>query len=105
MRKQYNFSKGRRRAVLSSRGRARITIMLDHNVLEHFRSQAEAAGIGYQTLINAALRESFAKPRGFCRQAADCGDIAQDSQRRTAGHLMNPRRAMICWLGLNPVRS
>jgi hypothetical protein len=69
MRKQYDFSKGRRGAVLSSPGKTRITIMLDDDILEHFRSQAEAAGIGYQTMINAALRESIAKPRG--RPSAD----------------------------------
>lgn len=64
MRKQYDFSKGRRGAVLSSPGKTRITIMLDDEILEHFRSHAEAAGIGYQTMINAALRESIAKPKG-----------------------------------------
>ncbi len=69
MRKQYDFSKGRRGAVLPSPGKTRITIMLDDDVLEHFRSQAEAAGIGYQTMINAALRDSIAKPQG--RASAD----------------------------------
>jgi hypothetical protein len=69
MRKQYDFSKGRRGAVLSSPGKTRITIMLDDDVLEHFRSQAEAAGIGYQTMINAALHDSIAKQKG--RSAAD----------------------------------
>ncbi|MDZ7652169.1 MAG: BrnA antitoxin family protein [Burkholderiaceae bacterium] len=64
MRKQYDFSNGRRGAVLSSPGKTRITIMLDDDILEHFRSQAEAAGIGYQTMINAALRDSIAKPQG-----------------------------------------
>jgi len=69
MRKQYDFSKGRRGAVLSSPGKTRITIMLDDDILEHFRSKAETAGIGYQTMINAALRDSFAKPQG--RASAD----------------------------------
>jgi hypothetical protein len=69
MRKQYDFSKGRRGTVLSSPGKTRITIMLDDDILEHFRSQAEAAGIGYQTMINAALRDSIAPPKG--RPSAD----------------------------------
>jgi hypothetical protein len=69
MRKQYDFSKGRRGAVIPSPGKTRITIMLDDDILEHFRSQAEASGIGYQTLINAALRDAMAKPQG--RASAD----------------------------------
>ena len=32
--------------------------MLDDDVIEHFRAQAEAEGIGYQTLINALLRRA-----------------------------------------------
>ena len=31
--------------------------MLDNDVLMAFRAKAEAEGIGYQTLINRALRE------------------------------------------------
>ncbi|MFN7431998.1 MAG: BrnA antitoxin family protein [Betaproteobacteria bacterium] len=69
MRKQYDFSKGRRGAALPSPGKTRITIMLDDDILEHFRAQAEAAGIGYQTMINAALRNAIAKPQG--RASAD----------------------------------
>jgi hypothetical protein len=69
MRKQYDFSKGRRGAALPSPGKTRITIMLDDDILEHFRAQAEAAGIGYQTMINAAMRDAIAKPQG--RASAD----------------------------------
>lgn len=64
MRKQYDFSKGHRGAVLSSPGKTRITIMLDDDILEHFRSKAEAEGMGYQTMINAALREAVTGPKG-----------------------------------------
>jgi uncharacterized protein (DUF4415 family) len=56
MRKQYDFSKGKRGPVIPSAGKARITIMLDQDVIEAFRTRAEARGIGYQTLINEALR-------------------------------------------------
>lgn len=62
MRKQYDFSKGRRGPVIASPGKTRITIMLDDDVIEHFRSEAEAQGTGYQTMINAALRDAIAKP-------------------------------------------
>lgn len=59
MRDEYDFSKGKRGAVIASPGKTRITIMLDDDVLEYFRAQAEGEGIGYQTLINARLRESI----------------------------------------------
>jgi uncharacterized protein (DUF4415 family) len=59
MRNEYDFSKGKRGAVIASPGKTRITIMLDDDVLEAFRSRAEDSGTGYQTLINAALREAI----------------------------------------------
>ena len=59
MRKEYDFSKGKRGAVIPSTGKTRITIMLDDDVIEFFRVKAEAQGTGYQTMINAALREAL----------------------------------------------
>jgi hypothetical protein len=59
MRNDYDFSKGKRGAVLSPAGKSRITIMLDDDVLAFFREQAEAQGLGYQTLINAELRKAM----------------------------------------------
>ncbi len=58
MRDEYDFSKAKRGAVNPSPGKTRITIMLDDTVIEHFRAQAEAEGVGYQTLINALLRKA-----------------------------------------------
>ena len=40
--------------------KTRITIYLDEEVLDEFRSRAERTGTGYQTLINAALRTRLA---------------------------------------------
>lgn len=57
MRDEYDFSNARRGAVIPSPGKTRITIMLDSDVIEAYRRKAEAAGIGYQTEINRALRE------------------------------------------------
>ncbi len=57
MRSEYDFSKGKRGAVIPSPGKTRITIMLDNEIIEHFRVLAEAAGIGYQTEINRVLRQ------------------------------------------------
>lgn len=42
--------------------KTRITIYLDDEVLEQFRSLSERCGTGYQTLINAALRTRLAAP-------------------------------------------
>jgi uncharacterized protein (DUF4415 family) len=56
MKKEYDFSKGKRGAVVSSKGKTRITIYLDDEVLERFRLTAERSGKGYQTLINDALK-------------------------------------------------
>jgi uncharacterized protein (DUF4415 family) len=58
MKKEYDFSKGTRGAVVRTpRGKTRITIRIDDEVLEWFRLQVHAAGGGnYQTLINEALR-------------------------------------------------
>jgi uncharacterized protein (DUF4415 family) len=58
MKKQYNFSKARRGAVIKvPRGKSRITIRLHADVLDWFRKQVDdAGGASYQNLINRALR-------------------------------------------------
>ncbi len=56
MKKEYDFSKARRGAVLSAEGKTRITIYLDEAVIDRFKSLSEKTGRGYQTLINEALR-------------------------------------------------
>jgi hypothetical protein len=63
MRKQYDFSTGKKGAVLASPGKTRITIMLDDDIIEHYRAKAEAEGTGYQTMINAALRATLKESR------------------------------------------
>jgi uncharacterized protein (DUF4415 family) len=59
MKKEYDFSKGKRGPVIKSpKGKMRITIRIDNDILNWFRQQVHAAGGGnYQTLINMALRE------------------------------------------------
>ena len=59
MKSEYDFSKGKHGAVLPApKGKTRITIRIDDDILDWFRSQVETAGGGnYQTLINSALRE------------------------------------------------
>ena len=62
MRDEYDFSKAKRGAVIAPLSKTRITIMLDDNVIETFRARADADGRGYQTLINAVLRDSLVAP-------------------------------------------
>ena len=63
MKKEYDFKKGKRGAGVSSRGKTRITLYLDNDILEEFRKRADKAGIGYQTLINQVLREFLGKKK------------------------------------------
>jgi uncharacterized protein (DUF4415 family) len=59
MNKEYDFIKGKKGPVIKApKGKTRITIRIDHDILDWFRKQAHAEGGGnYQTLINMALRE------------------------------------------------
>ncbi len=59
MEKEYDFSKGRQGPIISSRGKTRITIYLDDDILDAYRLKGDDAGRGYQTLINEALRQSI----------------------------------------------
>ena len=61
MRKEYDFSKAKRGPVIAPSGKTRITIYIDDDLLEAFRERADAAGRGYQTMINEALREALGK--------------------------------------------
>ena len=63
MKKEYDFSEGKRGAVASQKGKTRITIYLDDAVLDEFRQRADSLGRGYQTMINEALKEYLGKSR------------------------------------------
>ncbi|MGH9377540.1 MAG: BrnA antitoxin family protein [Terriglobia bacterium] len=58
MKHEYDFSKAKRGPVARvPKGKSRITIRLDDDVLTWFRKRVDEAGGGnYQSLINAALR-------------------------------------------------
>lgn len=58
MKKNYDFSKAKRGAVVPTPGgKTRITIRIDDDVLEWFRKRVHEAGGGnYQTMMNQALR-------------------------------------------------
>ena len=57
MKKEYDFSRGKRGQVIKQKGKTRITIYLDNDVIEKFRILSDSAGYGYQTMINDALKE------------------------------------------------
>ena len=63
MKKEYDFSRGKRGRIAApepeQRGKTRITIRIDEDVLDYFLKQADASGgaVGYQTLMNEALRQ------------------------------------------------
>ena len=59
MKKVYDFSKGKRGAVIPATGKTRITIYLDDAILKRFKVQSEKTGKGYQTLINDALKSQL----------------------------------------------
>jgi uncharacterized protein (DUF4415 family) len=65
MKSEYDFSKGRRGAVIAApKGKVRLTIRLDEDIVEWFRQQVDLAGGGnYQTLMNRALSEYVSRNR------------------------------------------
>lgn len=65
MRREYDFSRGKRGPVISiPKGKTRITIRLDDDILDWFRQQVDQAGGGnYQTLINDALRQHIRRAK------------------------------------------
>jgi uncharacterized protein (DUF4415 family) len=83
MKKEYDFSKGRRGAILRvPPTKTRVTIRLDDDILNWFRQQVDDAGGGnYQMLINEALR-------AFMRQKQESLEtvlrrVIRDELRRT----------------------
>ena len=101
MKKEYKFSKGKRGAVVPApKGKTRITIRIDDDILDWFRGEVDAAGGGnYQTLINQALREYLNQQqqplRNYCggsyvkncivshsKQGREILEISRESQLR-----------------------
>jgi uncharacterized protein (DUF4415 family) len=65
MKREYDFKGGKRGPVIRvPKGKTRVTIRLDEDVVEWFKRQVDAAGGGnYQTLMNDALRDFIAHSR------------------------------------------
>jgi len=72
--KGIRFQQGQtRRGGQASRGKTRITIRLDEEILNWFRREVHKAGGGnYQTLINHALREYIKKRPESLEEVVRC---------------------------------
>ncbi|TLZ38940.1 MAG: BrnA antitoxin family protein [Gammaproteobacteria bacterium] len=62
MKREYDFSRGKRGAAVPTRGKTRITIYLDDEIVQRFKAESERTGKGYQTLINEVLALSKQEP-------------------------------------------
>lgn len=90
---QYDFSRGNRGRIAAPgpepRGKARIAIRIDEDVVDHFLKEADASGgaAGCQTLINDALRqhvESKApKLEETLRQSGNCQPLSRGQPARS----------------------
>jgi uncharacterized protein (DUF4415 family) len=81
MKKEYDFKKAKRGAVVPQKRKTRITIFIDNDVLEEFRAAAEEAGYGYQTMINEALRHHLSKQKKPVDEAVLRKVIREELQR------------------------
>ena len=64
MREEYNINElNPRKNPYASRLKKQITINIDSNTIDYFKSLAEAKGIPYQTLINLYLRDCATNQR------------------------------------------
>lgn len=63
MKKEYDFTKGKRGPVIPPLpNKARITIRLDNDIIDWFKNKVHSAGGGnYQSMINEALRKYIAE--------------------------------------------
>jgi len=64
MKKSYDFSESVKNPYLK-RPKKQLTIRLDEETVDYFRSLSEESGIPYQSLINLYLRECAAENKRF----------------------------------------
>lgn len=62
MREEYDFSKAKKNPY-ASRLKKQITIRLDEDAIDYFKSVSAEVGIPYQSLINLYLRDCAASHR------------------------------------------
>jgi hypothetical protein len=88
MKKEYDFARGRRGAVLGAPpGKTRITIRIDDDVLQWFRAQVHKEGGGsYETAMSEALRRAMASPESHAEEHSGppLSQRAEDGRTLTA---------------------
>jgi hypothetical protein len=84
MKAEYDFSKGRRGQAVPTKGKTRITIYIDDQIVAAFKAESARTGIGYQTLINAALGQH----PGYGRKANHCRAGEEDRSRRACANAL-----------------
>lgn len=57
--------KDRPAVTLKNENKSRITIYLDADIIEHYKEAAKETDVGYQTLINRALRNTVGAKNVF----------------------------------------
>ena len=87
--KIYDFSKGKRGPVRKpAPGKTRITIRIDDDILDWFRSKADEAGGGnYQTMINDALRSVVERERDRRSEGARKVAVREELDRLLSSRL------------------
>lgn len=85
MKQEYDFSRAKRGPVVAPvKGKTRITIRVDEEILDWFRRRVHAEGGGnYQTLINLALKDHITRQ----------DDVLADTLRRVLREEMAAYRA------------
>ena len=86
MKAEYDFSQGKRGALIRPKNKTRITIYLDNDILTTFRARAEEAGTGYQTLINKALKTYLSNQSEPLTESV-LRRVTRDVLREELGHL------------------
>jgi predicted DNA binding CopG/RHH family protein len=64
MRKEYDFSRGRRNPY-AARLKKAVTIRLDEETIAYFKALSVESGLPYQTLINLYLRDCASSRRAL----------------------------------------
>jgi len=75
---QYNFDHGKHAHEIpalakhqaDNRGKTRISLYIDTDILDAFRERADAAGYGYEPMMNAALRKYLERESSAGKHAA-----------------------------------
>ena len=76
MRDEYDFSTGKRGALIENKEQTAVTFYVDNATLDAFRQRAEKMGIGYQAMMNEALKAYLQQmaepPLTECKRSVPC---------------------------------